>query len=175
MNAATACRTAVQGGRRLLLITGDAPIGADHRFDYKYIDQAPISGALGLGYRRPADAEEALGALAEAVASANDGRPVVLAVGTDLFGAEVAAPTRPSSPTPHVPSPRDVPSPEPPSPAQLDTVIELLSASRRPLVLAGRGAVAAGAAPALSELARRTGALLGNDAARQRPVPGRAA
>jgi acetolactate synthase I/II/III large subunit len=169
MNAVTACRTAVQGGRRVLLICGDAAAGADHRFDYKFIDQGPIAASVGMGYMRPTDAGHALDALEAAMASAISGRPVVLAIGVDLFGQEVESavvrPTAVPPPTAGPPPPADGP-PRPgagdsPQPAELDRLVEILSTRQRPLVLAGRGAVASGAGPALAELARRIGGLLG--------------
>src|SRR5580658_4627707 len=62
MNAATACRTAVQGGRRVLVITGDVPRTADRRFDYKYVVQGPIAAALGLRYFAGSEPDQALSA-----------------------------------------------------------------------------------------------------------------
>ena len=155
MNAATACRTAVQGGRRLLLITGDAPIGADHRFDYKYIDQAPISSALGLAHFAAASPEEALVALEQAVESAQHGRPAVLAIPANVFGFELALQT------PVRAAPVATSAPQPPDDGAIAGLSEMIAESRRPLILAGRGAASSEAAPALGRLAERIGALLG--------------
>lgn len=61
----------------------------------------------------------------------------------------------PPSPPSVGPAPPLVPHPE-----AIERACALLASSRRPLVLAGRGAVRAGAVPALAKLAERLGALL---------------
>jgi acetolactate synthase I/II/III large subunit len=155
MNAATACRTAVQGGRRVLLITGDAPVGADHRFDYKYIDQAPISAALGLAHFAAASPEKAMVGLEQAVESAQHGRPAVLAIPANVFGLELGLQT------PVRAAPVATNAPQPPDDGAIAGLSEMIAESRRPLILAGRGAASSEAAPALGRLAERIGALLG--------------
>ena len=80
MNAATACRTAVQGGRRVLVICGDGPLGGDPVFDNKLIDQRPVAQALGLRHFTGRDPREALDALRAALVCADHGEPALLAV-----------------------------------------------------------------------------------------------
>jgi acetolactate synthase-1/2/3 large subunit len=160
MNAATACRTAVQGRRRLLLLTGDVPTQADRRFDYKYIEQAPIAAAVGLQYFSSADPDQALTAFAEAVASAEEGRPAVLAVPADVFGLQAVGAARPGGRAAQLGGADSTP-PVPPTDTSLYRLGALLADSQRPLILAGAGATRPETAGHLERLAERTGALLG--------------
>jgi thiamine pyrophosphate-dependent acetolactate synthase large subunit-like protein len=88
---------------------------------------------------------------------ADAGQPTVLAIGTDLFMEHVDGDGVDASRA----TERPAGAGEPPTVEALGRLTELLSASRRPLVLAGRGAVLSQAGPVLAELAERAGALLG--------------
>jgi thiamine pyrophosphate-dependent acetolactate synthase large subunit-like protein len=168
MNAATACRTAVQGDRRVVVICGDAPLAGERAFDNKFIEQEPLARALGLGFFTAGDPAEALAALHGALASAGEGRPAVLAVPADLFAQELspaaaASPVRAASAATDTTAERE-PAGAPdatPEGATLDAALALLAASRMPLILAGGGAVRRGTADALVGLAERADALLG--------------
>jgi acetolactate synthase-1/2/3 large subunit len=156
MNAATACRTAVQGRRRVLLIAGDAPVAGDHAHDYKFIDQAPIAAALGLRYFTGATPAAALTALAGAFACAGAGAPALVTIPADVLAARVDGPVAPLED----PGPITIAG-APPTAGDVDRLVEIVDGSARPLILAGAGAASATAVAALRDLAQRTGALLG--------------
>jgi acetolactate synthase-1/2/3 large subunit len=163
-NAMSALAASVAERRRLLVITGEAALGARRGVDSKArVPQAAVAAAAGLEYYTASSPAEVLDALATATASASDGRPAVLAIPIDLLDqpmpsdGRVAVSTTPNSRgiTPE----RDrAPAPET---SDIDAVVQLLTESQRPLVLAGRGAVRAGAHAQLVALAQRTGAWLG--------------
>ncbi|WP_052341250.1 thiamine pyrophosphate-binding protein [Salinarimonas rosea] len=150
----TALVTAVRARIPLVLLAGEAPAGSSGQA----IDQAPLAAACGAGYvaiRRP---DEVRGAVAEAFYRARVGRgPVVLGLPADLQRA-AAAP----APEPYRPSLSDVPrlGPMPVVPEDARALAQALHAARAPLVLAGAGAVAAGARDLLREIARAGDALL---------------
>src|ERR1700744_5383597 len=86
-NALTACRTAVQGRRRVLVITGDVPVGGGGAA-FKKIDQGPVCRAVGLEYFPATTAEEVAALFALAASSALAERPAVLAVPADVLDAQ---------------------------------------------------------------------------------------
>jgi thiamine pyrophosphate-dependent acetolactate synthase large subunit-like protein len=155
MNATTALRTAVQGRRQLLLITGDAPTAGERAFDYKYIDQQPLADAIGMRYFVVSEPAGAFAALEQAVASAADGRPAMLVIPADVFYLD--APDTTFEPA----APIVARAPEPPLEDALAQMLQILRGSRRPLILAGRGAATAATVASLERLAELTGALLG--------------
>jgi acetolactate synthase I/II/III large subunit len=157
-NASSALATAAARGSRLLIITGEARRGTAPGADAKaFIPQAQLAAALGLEFRTVAEPDEVLPALYEAAASAMTGRPTILAVPVDLLGSQTPA----QEPVALEPVAPGAPGQAVPSEAELQNVVQILAASTRPLILAGRGAVDAGAREQLIALAERTGALLG--------------
>lgn len=155
MNAATACRTAVRGRRRLLLITGDAPTGREPIFDNKFVEQGPIAAALGMSFFTASAPGKAIDVFASAVGSAREGRPAVLAIPADVFHADVVDLSGPPG------EPAASALPAPPAAGELAELTGTIDGARRPLILAGRGATGADTANALRRLADRIGALLG--------------
>jgi thiamine pyrophosphate-dependent acetolactate synthase large subunit-like protein len=158
LNAVNAARTAVRGGRRVLLLAGDAVSTGEWQHDYKYIDQAPVAGSIGLGYFGVDAAARAVPALREAVAQAMSGRPALLAVAVDVLHGPA---TREPAPAP---APAAASAPVefgPPSAADVDAAAELLARARSPLILAGRGASAPEMRRLVLALAERLGALVG--------------
>jgi thiamine pyrophosphate-dependent acetolactate synthase large subunit-like protein len=153
-NALTALRTAVRAQARLLLITGEAPTTRWYLPDPKAVDQRLAAAAIGLEYHEARAPEDVPGQLARAMASAQAGRVAALAVVTNVLNGPVAG----AAPPPN-PMTSDAPAISAPRGAEVATAAGLLAGSRRPLILAGRGA--AHAREALEELAARTGALLG--------------
>jgi thiamine pyrophosphate-dependent acetolactate synthase large subunit-like protein len=140
-----------KGRTPLLLITG--AIRPERRHEPQWLDQrAFIEGTGHVRYARVDEPGKAPVVLAEAIGTAvNERVPVVLEVPTWLQ-TEPA----PSEVVP-VPKPRTtVPQPDP---MLLDKLAARLSAAKRPILIAGRGA--AHAKEALKTLAARTGALLG--------------
>jgi acetolactate synthase-1/2/3 large subunit len=90
--------------------------------------------------------------LAQALRVATSGRPgpVFLEVPADVLFARTEA----SRFTPPAPCPLDAPAP---SPGAVSTILEALSAAKRPLIMAGGGVWFAGAADVLQEFAEATG------------------
>ena len=128
------------------------------------VDQRAWAATAGAWYRLVTDAADIADALAESMACARSGRPAVLAVAASLMDGEddSAARRRDPATAPHVTNP-SVASPSAaslpgPDAAEVDAAVRLLAASRRPVLLLGRGAELSGAVPAAVELGRRLGA-----------------
>jgi acetolactate synthase-1/2/3 large subunit len=156
-NALTACRTAVQGRRRVLVITGDIPVGGGGPA-FKNIDQAPLCRSIGLQYFAARTSEEVADLFALAASSALAERPAVLAVPADVLDAPASSePLRPRPPAAEAPA-----SGEPaPRDDELRDVLAMLIRAERPLILAGLGASTDACRTMLLKLAERTGALVG--------------
>lgn len=158
-----ACAARARSG--VVVISGDllrSDAGTDPRArsvqQLKGVDPETLCRAVGVAYVRPVSAAAVLGDVRWALDLAASGCTVSLNVPSDLFSAQVradgqgAAADRPRAAATVPASPHDV-----------TTVAELLTTewgARRPVIVAGRGAVRAGALPALRALAERTGALL---------------
>lgn len=136
----------------VVLIAGDT---ADDRvWHAQKIDQASVVGPTGAGFERARSPETATEDLARALRRAvAERRPVVFNVPVDLWFEETEY--RP---------PRQwglgLTQATAPDPEALDAAVGLIASARRPLVLAGAGAVAAGAGESLRRLARVLGAPL---------------
>jgi thiamine pyrophosphate-dependent acetolactate synthase large subunit-like protein len=156
-NAMTAARTAVRGGRPVLIITGDAATTGEREHDLKYVDQAPVASSIGLAFYTASRPSAVIGAFREALATASSGQTALLAIPVDVLNGASEG-TDPSPAT--VRAPAAPPLPEP-SEAEVRQIADLLAMSRRPLLLAGRGASTPGCRHLLETLAERTGALLG--------------
>ncbi|MDE3100657.1 MAG: thiamine pyrophosphate-binding protein [Chloroflexota bacterium] len=123
----------------------------------KGVDPRTLCAAVDVDYVRPASADVLLAEVRAALERAAAGRPVSLNVPSDLFSANVEGLPEAAR------TPRQVPAAPPPDPRAIEETCELLTfltAGIRPVVLAGRGAVRAGAVPALRRLAERIGAVL---------------
>jgi acetolactate synthase I/II/III large subunit len=151
-NAVTALTEAARARTPLVVLVGDTP--ATDRQNPQAIDQAAVVAPTGAGFqpvRSPDCAPEDVAlAFRRAVL---ERRPVVLDVPTPFLG-QLAPPG--VVPTGLVDAAPAVPA----SMSPVAHAAELLAVAERPLVVAGRGAVAAGAGDALRELAERSGALL---------------
>jgi thiamine pyrophosphate-dependent acetolactate synthase large subunit-like protein len=119
------------------------------------------------------DLVESVGAIADRVFSAGtaaddaqrayqralvESRPVVLMMPIDIQPLPAGADTEPSRPP--IP-PLDPPAP---APAAINAAAETLAGAKRPAIIAGRGAVIAGAGPDLEALAAQIGAVLATSA-----------
>src|SRR5260370_18766158 len=156
LNAVNAARTAVRGGRRVLLVAGDAVSTGDWKHDYKYIDQAPVARSVGLAYFSAASAEAVTPALGDAGAEARRARPAKLAIAVDVLNGPASGhPT-----TAPVRAALVVEAPLEPSTGDVDAIVELVGRASRPLILAGRGASAPETRQVLVELADWLVALL---------------
>nr|WP_156269266.1 thiamine pyrophosphate-binding protein [Kocuria sediminis] len=132
----------------LVLVVGDAPTTGRRPFD---IDQTAAAAAVGVTtlVATPANAtaitHRAFDLAARTV------QPVVLAIPYDCATAPLVDPVG-LEPLPAKQAWQ-------PAPEELDRIAGLLRGAARPLILAGRGVLLAGAAPALAELGDRLGAL----------------
>lgn len=151
-NTLTALAEAVQAHVPLVLVVGDEPTSGRRPWD---VDQ--IALASGVGARTyTVGRADAAATTAIAVEHALTYRvPTVLAIPYDVAALD-AGPV-PVAPTPQVPAPLIPRGPY--AEATVREIADALASAERPLLLAGRGAWAAGAGPALGELADATGAL----------------
>ena len=158
LNGLGALRTAVRGGARLAVISGDVPSGATSDLDRKWLDVETVAGAIGVAVVRAPDAASVVASLRDVLASASSGVPAMLAVPADvLVGSadryhersfcELVAPTGAG--------------PAQPAALALSQAAEAIAESELPLILAGWGSHIAGARDALVALAEQSGALLG--------------
>jgi len=155
-NALTGIGEAAKARTPMVVFAGDtAPAALRSNFR---VDQHGVVESVGAGVERVHGAASAAADAARALARARDERrPVVLMVPVDLQEEEAAVAGPPAVLPP-------APLPAAPGPEALVALTDLVLGARRPLVLAGRGAVVADAGPALIELAERTGALLATTA-----------
>lgn len=150
-NCLSALFDASRGRYPVLLIAGDTA-RAD-AYNLQNIPQAEVVAPARVGYVEVRSADTAAVDLARALRQATaQRRPVVLDLPADLQQATCD------------PAPVRLPGIRPascaPAGEDLETAAGMLIGSRRPLVLAGRGAASDGAAPALRRLAERIGAPL---------------
>lgn len=150
---ATALTIARHARSPVLLVAGDTPIR--DRLHVQSFDQAAFAATTAGVSRRVRRADTLADDVAMAFRSTRSGcGPVVLDVDMDL-----QAEPRPAGWT-YRPSSALLPSAQirHPDPRRIEAVAALLGACERPVVLAGRGAVSAGARPALLALADHLGA-----------------
>jgi acetolactate synthase-1/2/3 large subunit len=147
-NVLTALTSAVRHRAPLLLITGSVS-----RHSNQFIDQEALVAPTGGRY-----VDLGLNGWAEGIAAAirmalGERRPVVVVLPSEAQEREMET----SEPSVE-PEQRTIPAL--PDDALLDEAVERLASARRPVVLAGRGAVQSGAIDALKALADRSRALL---------------
>lgn len=145
----------VEGSRNrtpMLVVAGDTPVA--NRNHLQNLDQHAVVVSSGAGYepvRAPATIAQDV---AMAIHRANtERRPIVLSVPLNIQweeDVELAVVDAWDGP----------PTAVAPDPAALDEAVGILASANRPLVVAGRGAVASGAHDALVALAHRLGAPL---------------
>ena len=154
-NALTGLTEAAKARTPLLLVCGEAPAAA-LRSNFR-VDQAGVAAALGAIPERIHSGASAAADTARAFRRAVvERRPVVLNMPLDVQLQEAPAGEPPGAPAViHAPAP---------SPDAVAEVVALIAASRRPLILAGRGAVLAGAREPLEALGDAVGALLATSA-----------
>src|SRR5580704_444036 len=151
----TALTIAARGNVPLVVFAGDSPLAAS--WYLQQIDMAPLALACGAHYVGVKHIDRLLDNVREAfqVAQAEQ-RPVVLSVPMDM--QKQAWPHL----TDYTPSSELVPMAQRPipDPVIVDRVIDMIAEAEKPNVLASRGAILSGAAPALEALAEQTGALI---------------
>src|SRR4029079_5220330 len=152
----TALPAAVRAHLPLVVFAGEAPLKSG--WYNQEIDQAPLITATGAAYHPLHMVERMPLAVRDAFVQARrERRPVVIGVPFDLQARswdgtmDLPKPSRELLPRP---------SPMPPHPDDVLAAAKLLESAERVVVLAGLGAVEAGAGAACRALAARTGGLL---------------
>jgi thiamine pyrophosphate-dependent acetolactate synthase large subunit-like protein len=151
----TALAGAAQGHIPMVVFAGEAPINA--KWYNQYIDQPPFALAAGAHYISAHSPQRMYQYVREAFQTAREMRkPVVIGVPYDLQ----------KQPLPDLgeyqPSTATMPNDEPlyPHPHQVEQLAAKLADARCAIIVAGRGAVRAGAAAEIEQLADAAGALL---------------
>lgn len=155
-NAMLGLGEAVKAGTALVLFAADVPAAA--RGSNSRIDQHDLVESVGAIAERVFSPGSAAADVARAFRRARlELRPVVVMLPTDI--QESPAPAATTAP-PRLPLPdRPVPGPE-----AVARMADLIAASRRPVIVAGRGAVLSEARTALAALGERIGALMATSA-----------
>jgi thiamine pyrophosphate-dependent acetolactate synthase large subunit-like protein len=152
----TALPAAVRAHLPLVVFAGESPLKSG--WYNQELDQAPLITATGAAYHRLHMPERMPVATRDAFLQARrERRPVVLGVPFDLQNRPWDGPTDLPRPSREL-LPR--PSPMPPHPDDVAGAARLLAGAERVVVLAGLGAVEAGAGAACRALAAKTGGLL---------------
>jgi acetolactate synthase-1/2/3 large subunit len=152
-NVVTPLIECVKSSIPLVLIAGDTR--QLDRYSPQKIAQEPLIAATGAGFEQARSPETLASDLSTAFRRAwSEKRPIVLNVPIEHTWVEVA-------PSSYTPAPRALPAMAP-DPDALDTALGILMSVKRPLVLAGKGAL--DAREPLVELARTIGAPLATTA-----------
>lgn len=151
----TALTAAVHANIPLVVFAGEVPLKS--AWYNQTVDQAAMVRSTGAHYIGVHALSRIFEQVREAFYIANmERRPVVLATPFDLQQEQMPVGTR------YRPSAEAVPEllPIPPHPESVEILLHKLTTARCPILIAGRGAVAAGAEGAIERLADRVGALL---------------
>jgi thiamine pyrophosphate-dependent acetolactate synthase large subunit-like protein len=156
-NAMTALTTAARSHSPLLVLAG-APSAVDrNQRDPKHLEQETMLDAAGISHVTVTGADSAVPCLRAAYTRAIRGETVVVNLQMDVLESTIEGESGPDVDVPPV-------QVAPVDQTAISLVADLLGerwAASRPIILAGRGAVRAGARRELIELANRTGSLLG--------------
>jgi acetolactate synthase-1/2/3 large subunit len=131
-NLAIGIHTAFADSSPMFVLVGQVARASRGREGFQEVDLVGSLGGLAKWAAEPADVEEAVAALAEAVSQATSGRPgpVLLALAEDLLDEIVPAGS--------VPTPARA-TPQRPTDDEVRDVLQLLSQAERPVILAGAG------------------------------------
>jgi thiamine pyrophosphate-dependent acetolactate synthase large subunit-like protein len=152
----TALPAAVRAHLPVVVFAGEAPLKSG--WYNQEIDQGPLITATGAAYHRLHMPERMPVAVRDAFLQARrERRPVVIGIPFDLQARPWDGAAKLPSPS-HELLPR--PSPMASHPDDIAQAAQLVAGAERVVVLAGLGAVEAGAGPACRALAARTGGLL---------------
>lgn len=152
----TALPAAVRAHLPLVVFAGEAPLRSG--WYNQAIEQAPLITATGAAYHSLHLPERMPVAIRDAFLQARrERRPVVIGIPFDLQNRAWDAPEKLPKPSREL-LPRV--SPLPPHPDDVARAAALVAGAERVIVLAGLGAVEAGAGPACKALAAKTGGLL---------------
>jgi thiamine pyrophosphate-dependent acetolactate synthase large subunit-like protein len=149
-NALTNMVEAVRANSQLVIITGSTPLEPTH---FQRMDLSATALTAGAGFEVVTKAENAVRHLNRALQrTVAERRPIVLDLPIWMLDADAGKQ--------RAVAPPQWPAPQVPDIDALDEALGLLVSSPRPIILAGRGAYAAGAKEALIELAERVGGAL---------------
>ncbi|MFV0534965.1 MAG: thiamine pyrophosphate-binding protein [Cumulibacter sp.] len=149
-NTMTSLVEAVRARSSVVLLAGETPLEATH---FQKVDIAAVAQAAGAGFETIYRPGSALRDMTRAMQRAvGERRPIVLDIPFSMLKVTVPEPAG-------IPLPVRA-SPAAPTEEQLDVAVGALVGARRPVVLAGRGAVDSDAKEALIALADRLGAPL---------------
>jgi acetolactate synthase I/II/III large subunit len=152
-NALTGLTEAAKSRTPLLLLAAEATAPLSNFF----IDLEGVAKASGAAHRRINKPATAVDELARAAQLAvGERRTVFVSLPLEVQAAECEAPDGVTQPV--------AATARPAAPADVEAIARMLSQARRPLILAGRGAVLAHAREPLELLADQTGALLATSA-----------
>jgi len=151
-NAITGIGEAAKSRTPLLVLAGDVPTG-NVKSNF-YMEQAALVRSVGAVSERVDSPQSARGDLLRAVTRAlHDRQTVVLSLPLDVQDAELKGSNAPPELAPMLARLQ-------PKPEDVRRLAEAVARAKRPLIIAGRGAVLSGAEKPLMALADRTGALL---------------
>jgi acetolactate synthase I/II/III large subunit len=151
-NAITGIGEAAKSRTPLLVLAGDVPTG-NVKSNF-YFEQAELIRSVGAVSERTHTPQSARSDLLRAVTRVlHDRRTVVLSLPLDVQDAKLNGTNAPLELTP-------MPGRLQPEPKDVSRLAEAVARAKRPLILAGRGAVLSGAEVSLIALADRLGALL---------------
>jgi len=152
-NALTGLTEAAKSRTPLLLLAAEAT----SRHSNFFIDDASLADVAGALHRRIDNAETAVDDLLHIAQTAvSERRTVLVSLPLDVQAAECAAPD-------HVPALKRPEARRPPV-EDVAALASLVASAKKPLLIAGRGAVLSDARAALERLAGQTGALLATSA-----------
>jgi acetolactate synthase-1/2/3 large subunit len=152
----TALPAAVRAHLPVVVFAGEAPLKSG--WYNQGIDQAPLIAATGAAYHALHLPERMPLAVRDAFLQARrERRPVVIGVPFDLQDRPWQGPAQLPTPAWQL---LPKPAPMPPHPDDLARAVQRVAQAERVVVLAGLGAVEAGAGPACRALAARVGGLL---------------
>jgi thiamine pyrophosphate-dependent acetolactate synthase large subunit-like protein len=155
-NALTALAEAAKSRTPLLVLAGDTSAGAV-RSNFR-VDQAAMATAVGAVPERIHTAATAIDDVTRAYRrAALERRTVALMMPLDVQSADSGGQPRP-------PAPVALDTGTRPAAGAVEAAADLLASALRPAIIAGRGAVVAGARRPLEELAELTGAVLATSA-----------
>jgi thiamine pyrophosphate-dependent acetolactate synthase large subunit-like protein len=134
----------------ILVIVGESPTTVSQ--SPQNVDQRGLAAVVEAGFHHARGAEELEAAFWAAIAAIRrDGRPQVLSLAEGILEAEVALDAS------DAPRTSDAPAP---SSSDIAAIVEALEQSTRPVIIAGAGAVTAGAIDDIAALGAATGAWL---------------
>ncbi|MHA4778812.1 thiamine pyrophosphate-binding protein [Streptomyces sp. MSC1_001] len=149
-NAVTSLIEAVRSRSRVLLLTGDTPSEPTH---FQRLDLAAVAAMAGAGYEKVHKPSELVRTLDRALRRVvAEDRPVLLDLPVGLVRKD-------AGPQPPVARPLPRATGLPPR-ERLDSALKVMTGAQRPVILAGRGAVAADAREELVALAEKLAAPL---------------